>query len=438
MTTKLTDKELNKKLMESMNITDTEARRAFEDLMNAKVKDIRAEVKQEVYEELSKQAKIDKQRIVESLNDITNSVIAEEKKKIDACRKKLIKEKLALKEARENLDKEIIDRTACLKEEYDNKLEQSKSNFNNKLNDSIMSMKKTVDEQKEDFIEKASAFINECVKKEIKEFANDKKQMANGLRQFSKFITEQVAAKVKEHRDEMRSLEELKVRLVKEQKANILEAKKKFYEDAANKSMKFLNECVKNELSEFRTDIAEARKNTFGAKLFEAFSKEYAKNFFNENNVVKGLLKSIKADQNKLKQSNKVLESKQDKLIKENKQLKASNEQLVREKIISESTASLSTDERSMIKNLTKDVETSKLNESIQRYIPMIIKQNIEKNINKDKSKVRERVLNENKGMKVLTGNVKNRTSLSDVFKAKELPSEINKEIEQIIKIAKS
>lgn len=94
---KLSDRELNQKLMESIGVKGAEARKAFEDMMNDKYQQIRAEVRKEVYEELSKQAKEDKNRIVESMNQLTNKVIKEEMEKIGIHRKNLIKEKLALR-----------------------------------------------------------------------------------------------------------------------------------------------------------------------------------------------------------------------------------------------------------------------------------------------------------------------------------------------------
>ena len=51
MANKLTDRELNAKLMESLNITTSDAKKAFEDLMKEKVEQIRKEVRQEVFEE---------------------------------------------------------------------------------------------------------------------------------------------------------------------------------------------------------------------------------------------------------------------------------------------------------------------------------------------------------------------------------------------------
>ena len=154
MATKLTDRELNAKLMECLGDNATaDVKNAFNELMKEKVSQIRQEIRQEVYEELSKQAKADKEKIVESLNNVTNKVINEEMKKIDMHRKNLIKEKLKLQESQKNIDKELADREAVIKE-----------NFNKKLNNAIVSLNKEFEAKKADFVEKASRFLNESVK----------------------------------------------------------------------------------------------------------------------------------------------------------------------------------------------------------------------------------------------------------------------------------
>ena len=201
---KLSDRELNQKLMESMGVKDVEARKAFEEMMNEKYQQIRQEVREEVYEELSKQAKQDKERIVESMNELTDKVIKEEMGKINLHRKNLIKEKLALQEAKKNVEKTVADRTAMIKEE-----------FNKKLRESIDQMKKNLEAQKADFVEKASKFLNEQVKKEVSELHSDRKQLGSALNKFGKFIAEQVSANVKKQRDEVKSWDALKVRLIK-------------------------------------------------------------------------------------------------------------------------------------------------------------------------------------------------------------------------------
>lgn len=413
---KLTDRELNQKLMESMGVKDVEARKAFEEMMNEKYAQIRAEVREEVFEELSKQAKQDKERIVESMNELTNKVIKEEMAKINVHRKNLIKSKLELQEAKKNVEKTIADKTAMIKEE-----------FNMKLRKSIDEMKKNLAEQKADFVEKASKFLNEQVKKEVSELHSDRKQLGSALNKFGKFIAEQVSANVKKQREEVKSLDALKVRLVKEQQEKVAEAKKHFFAEAADKMNSFIEKSIKRELTEFRKDIAESRKKSFGSKIFEAFAKEFAVKFFNEDKVVKGLLESVKASNNKLLSAQKTTEEINAKLLKENKELKTVNSSLTRAKMINESVAHLPVAKQEMVKGLVKDVPTNKLMESLKKYIPMIMEDNSAKNINKE-----ERVLSESKKMRVLTGSSKNR-AMERLESAPALSEDIDKEIEKII-----
>lgn len=397
MATKLTDKELNAKLMECLGDNATaDVKNAFNSLMKEKVAQIRQEVRQEVYEEVSRQAKLDKEKIVESMNNVTNKVLNEEMKKIDLHRKNLIKEKLKLQESQKSLDKLLADKEAIIKEK-----------FNKKLQEATESMNKALEDKKADFVAKASRFLNENVKKEVAELHNDKKQLSESLNQFGKFISDQVKAQTKAYKDEMKSMDSLRVRLVKENAEKLAESKKKFFTEAADKMEKFINASVSRELTEFRKDIAESRKKSFGSKIFEAFAREFAVKFFNENKVVNGLLESVKANQNKLVHANKVLEQKANKALNESKQLKQVNDKLMREKIISESVGYLDKTKQDMVKNLVKDVPTEKLTESVKKYIPMILGNSSVKSINKN-----ERVLKENKKPVFLTGNNKNKVAM--------------------------
>ena len=417
---KLTDRQLNEKLMESLNITSADAKNAFNELMKEKVAEIRKEIRQEVYEELSKQSKQDKEQIIESMNQLTNATIAEEKKKNDIHRKNLIKEKLALKEAKSNIEKQLADKTALIKEEY-----------NKKLNESVESIRKEYAEKQDKFIKKASDFLNENVKREVLEMKNDKKQLSESLEKFSKFISEQVDEQVKATKKEMNSLDNLRVRLVKESSEKLANAKKKFFMEASEKMEKFTNNAVARELKEFRQDIAESRKNNFGKKLFEAFAREYAVKFFNEDKVVKSMLESVKANQNKLLHTNKVLEKQLSEAKEQNKNLNIVNNKLTRDKIINESIAHLTKDKQEMIRNLIKEVPTNQLNESIKKFIPMILSNSSSNLINKN-----EKVLKEGRKATFLTGeNKQKRNSFNEDFS--DLSSDLNDLIEKAIENSK-
>ena len=417
---KLSDRELNAKLMESLNITSSDAKKAFEDLMKEKVEQIRKEVRQEVFEEFAKQAKVDKENIVESVNTVMNKVVADNQKKNEILKKNLIKEKLSLKEAKDNLEKEKMDYVASIKADYNKKLLAYQNEMNKKLT-----------EAKADYISKATKFLNETLKNEVSDLRGDRKQLSEALTKFGKFISDQVSLYAKDHKNEMDKLDNLRVRLVKEYNEKLSDSKKKFFTEAAGKMEKFTNAVIARELKEFRSDIVESRKRAFGAKLFEAFAKEYAVKFFNEDKVVKSMLESVKANQNKLIATNKTLE----KQLKESKEQNAKatkiNEGLMRNKIINESVSILAKDKQDMIKNLVKDVPTEKLQESINKYIPMIMNDSGKKQINNN------RVLKEGRKPTILTGEKqKNRNAMS--FDNNEvLDKDLEREIERTIAISK-
>jgi len=116
-------------------------------------------------------------------------------------------------------------------------------------------------------------------------------------------------------------------------------------------------------------------------------------------------------------------------LIKESKQLKVVNNKLTREKLINESVAHLAKDKQDMIKNLVKDVPTEQLNESIKKYIPMILSNSSAKQINKN-----ERVLKESRKPTILTGENKQNKVAMDFD---EISSDVDAEISKIIENSK-
>ena len=406
---KLSDRELNAKLMESLNITTAEAKRAFEELMKDKVAEIRKEVRQEVFEEFSKQAKIDKENIVESVNTVMNKVVSDNQKKNEILKKNLIKEKLSLKEAKDSLEKEKMDFQESVKADFNKKLEEYKAQMNEKLT-----------EAKADYIQKATKFLNDTLKSEVSELRNDKKQLGESLEKFGKFISDQISIYAKEHRENIKSLDALRVRLVKEHAEKMAETKKKFFAEAASKMEKFTNAVIARELKEYRQDIAESRKKSFGAKLFEAFAKEYALKFFNEDKVVKSMLESVKANQNKLIATNKALE----------KQLNEAKEQNAKSSKINENISILAKDKQDMVKNLVKDVPTEKLQESINKYLPMILNDSAKTKINTN-----SRMLKEGRKTTFLTGETKKRNAMS--LDSNVLSKDLESEIEKTIAISK-
>ena len=122
------------------------------------------------------------------------------------------------------------------------------------------------------------------------------------------------------------------------------------------------------------------------------------------------------------------------KLIKENKELKAVNSSLTRNKIINESINHLPINKQEMVKKLVKDVPTNQLNESLKKYVSMVMEENTTKTINKP-----ERVLRESKRLNFVSGSSEGKnTAMKNLVKdSSNLGEDLDREIESIIAMSK-
>ena len=400
-----------KELLESLNITD-ENKVAIAKYMAESIKEIKAEC----YADLTNKYKVDNKKTIDALNNITNSVIAEEKKKLDLHRKKLIEEKLDFQKKKENLDKELADRTEVIREEFSKKYEEAKQ-----------ALVKENAECFNNMVAKVQDFINDNVKREVMNLRSTKRKVSEAIDKFGSFVSEQTQKCATLHRNEARKYENLKIRLIKENASKLAEEKNKFFAESAKKVEEFVNAQMQQNLKEFREDIIDARKNDFGKRIFETFKNEFKKSYFKEDKVAKGLLESVSKKVNKLEATIKKLDADKNTLLAENKNLSAVKEKLLREKIINEGISFLSSEKQSMMRNLLVDCKTSELKESIKRYLPAILDGKSKSKINKSES-----ILKENKTL--LTGAESRKSSM----KIEEtLAPEIEAEIAEITESVK-
>lgn len=395
-------KEL-KQLLETLSITD-ENKIAVANYLQEQIKAIRAEC----YEDFAKKYEADNEKTMEALNSVTNDVIKEEKAKLNLHRKKLIEEKIAIQKERENLNKELADRTALIKEEFTKKYASAKKALAEKNDKSFNEM-----------VEKVQSFINENVKKEVMDLRSTKQKLSEALDRFGSFVAEQTQKCVALHRNESRKFDALKVRLVKENAVKLSEAKKAFFVETAKKVQDYVNNQMQVELREFREDLINARKNDFGLRIFETFKNEFKKSYFNEDKVAKGLLESVSKKVNNLKKTINKLDTEKNTLLAENKNLSAVKEKLLRDKIINESISFLSTEKQSMMRNLLTGCKTSELKESIKKYLPAILDEKSKSKINKNEGIL----LKENKT--ILTGDERKPSRLVEESLDPEIEAEI-------------
>lgn len=222
-------------------------------------------------------------------------------------------------------------------------------------------------------------FVTEALAKEIAELHEDQIQVAEKFQTLEKFVVNALSKEITEFYEDQKNLAETKVKLVREAKTKFNEIKKKFIESSSAKVAKLVEKSLKNEINQLKEDIERSRKNDFGRRLFEAFSAEYMNSYVRDNSEAAQLAKIIKKKNNKLAEAKKVIA--QTKKLAESQRLENSKlmESVKREKVLSDLTTPLSKKHRDIMLDLLESVQTDKLNHYFDKYLPSVLHEDTKK-----------------------------------------------------------
>lgn len=261
----------------------------------------------------------------------------------------------------EALDKMISDHLSTEIQEFKEdkaQLAEAKAKYAKKMKDDGKKMKE---------------FVVHQLAKEISELHEDQKQTADKFHKLEQFVIDALSEEIAEFYQDKQDLAETKVRLVKEGKEQISQLKEKFIKRAAVMVESMVSESLSKEITQLKEDIDAARRNDFGRKLFEAFASEYQASYLNEKSETSKLLKvidlkdlAITEAKTEVVEQQKALESK----VLEIERLKDAAQ---RQAIISELVAPLSKDQKSIMTELLESVQTQKLHNSFDKYLPAVI-----------------------------------------------------------------
>ena len=297
-----------------------------------------------------------------------------------------------LAEAKEKVAAELREEFAT---RYENDKEQMVEAMDKMLNDVIKKELSEFSEDKADLVKAKvdytanikehvkvlNKFILETLKKEISELREDRKAQEDKFGKLEEFVLRQLTKELKEFHDDKRDLVNTKVKLVKEGKKVIAEAKKDFIKKAATKIEGVMESALKGEIGQLKEDIKAARENEFGRKVFESFAAEF--------------MTSQLAEGTEMSKLNAKIDEMKAELEEAQRQAKVAQDLAEREKVMGKLLAPLSKDKRSVMEDLLTGVKTNKLNESFNKYLPAVI----------DDKPVAKQVIKENSQKTVITGN---------------------------------
>ena len=221
---------------------------------------------------------------------------------------------------------------------------------------------------------KLNEFVLKSLAKEVTELHNDQKVMAENFAKLEQFIVEALAKEIADFYADKKDLAETKVALVREAKTQFAQLKSRFVKQTAGLVESVVKKGLTKEIGQLKEDIEQARQNDFGRRIFEAFATEYQHSLLSEKSDVAKLLKVVEQKEKEVAKAQakamevaKIVEGKDAELIR-------LQDQVARKEIMSELLGPLGKDQKEIMSELLESVQTPKLRNSFDKYLPAVIK----------------------------------------------------------------
>lgn len=313
-----------KPLLDSELINE-EAQQQISEAWEAKLNEAREEVRAELREEFAQRYEHDKTVMVEALDRmVTEGLVAELE---------------AVKAEKQSLAEDRV--------KFQAKMKESSTKFND--------------------------FMVTKLAEEIGELRKDRKMHSEGIQKLEQFVVKALANEIQEFAEDKRDVVETKVRLVREARDQLETLKAKFVTESAKKMSNAVSQHLKAELSQLQEDIKVARENNFGRRIFEAYAAEFGATHLNENAEVRKLQDVIAQKDEKLSEAIKITEKAKVLVESKEREIRMIKESNQREAALEELLAPLNQEKASVMRNLLESVQTSRLANAFEKYLPAVL-----------------------------------------------------------------
>jgi hypothetical protein len=283
--------------------------------------------------------------------------------------------KIQLKEAWDTKLSEARDEVAAeMRQEFSQKFEHDKAVMAE--SSEFSEDKKALAEEKVAYKRKLKAFesfLAQGLAKEIKELRGDRVKANESLKKLEGFVIEQLSEEIKDLHSDKKALVEQKVKMVKEGKMALAEAKQQFLGKASKLVESNIEKLLRNEITQYRDDIISARENDFGRRVFEAFAAEYMTSHLNESSEAKKLQTILSAQKEKIEKLSESVQKKSKLVESAERKAAAAKDSLHRDRALSKLLAPLGGDKKVVMKDLLESVPTVKLEKSFNKYLPAVL-----------------------------------------------------------------
>ena len=220
---------------------------------------------------------------------------------------------------------------------------------------------------------KLEGFVIKQLAREMAEFQGDRKKVSENFSKLENFVVHALAKEISEFADDKRDLAETKVKLVREAKSKFEEIKQSFIKRSAQVVETAVTKKLTSEIKQLKEDISSARNNDFGRKIYEAFAQEFAGSYLNEKSETSKLLKIIQKKERELAEARESITEKAHLIESTQREIRVTKDLMERRAVMGEMLAPLSADKREIMKELLESVQTRKLNEAFDKYLPAVM-----------------------------------------------------------------
>lgn len=310
------------------SVLSEETRTAIQEAWDSKVRELRESVEIELRQEFAERYDHDKGQIVQALDRMVSESLQKELAEFAEDRNSLVAERVQLKK------------------------------------------------QMSEHAEKIKQFILENLAKELKEFKAERDAFRRDVAKLESFVVKNLSKEIVEFAQDKRELVEAKVRLVAEAKGQLAAVKKQFVSRAAGAVEKTVTEGLKRELSQLKEDVEIARKNNFGQRIFEAFSKEFAGSHYSETAEIRSLRGKLEKAMDIVETAKKAVGAQKQLAESRQRELTAIKEAAERADVMSKLLEPLSKKQRAIMEDLLRTASNARLKESFDKYLPSVLNEN--------------------------------------------------------------
>jgi len=220
---------------------------------------------------------------------------------------------------------------------------------------------------------KFNSFMMSKLAEELGELRRDRKTHSEGMIKLENFVVQALAQEITEFARDKRDVVETKVRLVREARGKLEDLKARFVRESAQKLGQAVSKHLREELNQLREDIQIARENNFGRRIFETFAAEFSATHLNEKAVVRQLKDLVADKDRRLSEAIRLSERAQALVESKNREVRILQESRERDSVMSELLAPLNRDKAEVMRNLLESVQTSRLRNAFEKYLPAVM-----------------------------------------------------------------